>query len=459
MKDRQALEVCADVVARARDAGADDAEAYLEASTATTVNVLDGQLESVTTATTRGVGIRALVGGALGYASGSDLDAAGRAGLAAQAVYLARAAAPDPARVLPDPTGSNAADLGIYDARLADLTIPEMVELVGRAEREARAADPRVAGTHLARFARTVERVAVVSSRGVSISFEATICSLSLSVIVRDGADAQRGAASVLGRDLAAIDPELVGARAARRGLAPLGGTVLPTGRMSVVMEPDVVAELLRGLAQALSGDAVARGRSLFADRPGLPSMLGTTLATPVVDLLDDGRLPGAPGTMPCDGEGVPTGQTPLIERGILSGFMHNAESAWRAGARSTGNGVRTSYRALPDVGPTNLVLRPGQRAPAAIVASVDDGLYVVSTRNVGGINPISGDYSVGASGRRIVRGEIGEPVSGVTLAAPMLELLRNVHQVGADLRWVGGQGGVVGAPTVRIDDVMVGGR
>jgi PmbA protein len=278
-------------------------------------------------------------------------------------------------------------------------------------------------------------------------------------MVVRDGTDAQRGFASATGRELAAIDPEYVGGRAARRGLAPLGGSVLPTGRMTVVMEPDVVAELLRGLVQALSGDAVGRGRSLFAERPGEASPVGTTIAASIVDLLDDGRLPGAPGTMPCDGEGVPTQQTPLIEQGVLCGFLHNGESAWRAGARSTGNGVRTSYRALPDVGPTNLVLRPGQRAPAAIVASVEDGLYVVGTRNVGGINPVSGDYSVGASGRRIVRGEMGEPVSGVTLAAPMLELLANVHEVGSDLRWISGQGGIVGAPTVRIDDVMVGGR
>jgi PmbA protein len=92
-------------------------------------------------------------------------------------------------------------------------------------------------------------------------------------------------------------------------------------------------------------------------------------------------------------------------------------------------------------------------------VASVDEGLYVVSTRNVGGINPVSGDYSVGASGRRIVRGELAEPVSGVTLAAPMLELLANVREVGADFRWVSGTGGYVGTGSVLIDDVTIGGR
>src|SRR5205814_2982257 len=140
-------------------------------------------------------------------------------------------AAPVPARVLPAAAPPIAADLGIYDARLADLSVDEIVELIARAERAARATDPRVAGTHLARFGRTVERIAIVNSRGVGVSFESTSCYLSLSMIVRDGDDAQRGFANSIGRDLTAIDPEYIGQRAARRGPAPLGGTVLATGR------------------------------------------------------------------------------------------------------------------------------------------------------------------------------------------------------------------------------------
>ena len=114
---------------------------------------------------------------------------------------------------------------------------------------------------------------------------------------------------------------------------------------------------------------------------------------------------------MPFDGEGVPSQRTPLIEDGVLHGFLHNVESARRAGTVSTGNGTRSAFKFLPEVGETNLVLRPGTRSPEQMVGSVDEGLYVVSTRNVGGINPVSGDYSVGASGRRIVNGELAEPV------------------------------------------------
>jgi PmbA protein len=459
VNEQQALDLCADAVAIGRRAGADEVEAYLESSTNTRVDVSDGRLEAVTTATAQGIGMRALAGGGLGIAAGSNLDPAGRADLAEQAVALARVATPDPARVLADPEPIRAADLDIVDQRLLGLSVDAMTDLVIRAERAAREADARVEGTHIARFGRVAGRIAVVNSRGVAATFEATTCYLSLSVVVRDGPDAERGYASVISRNLAPIDPEDIGQRAVRRALTSLGGTVLPTRRASVVMEPEVVGELLRGLAQALSGDAAVKGRSLFAARPGFPSPIGTSVAAAVVDLADEGWLPGAPSTMPCDGEGVPTRRTPLIADGILSGFLHNVESGWRAGAASTGNGVRASYKALPEVSTTNLVLRPGQRDASAIIAGVEDGLYVVGTRNVGGINAVSGDYSVGASGRRIVNGELAEPISGVTLAAPMLDLLRNVQEVGSDLRWVSGQGSVVGTPTVRIDDVTIGGR
>lgn len=459
MIEQQALDLCADVVARGQATGADEIEAYLESSTTTSVSVSEGKLEAVTSATTRGIGTRAIVGGGVGFASSSDLDPAGRADLAQQAVHLARAATPDLIRMLPDPLPAPTTDFGIYDARLAELSVGAMIDLVVRAERASKAVDARVEATHLARFGLVVERVAVVNSRGISASFEATTCYLSLSVIARDGSDAERGYGGSTSRYLSAIDPEEIGQRAGRRALASLGGSVLPTRRASVVMEPEVVAELLRGLTQALSGDAIVKGRSLFAARPGEPSPIGTSIAAPIVTLTDDGRLPGAPATVPVDGEGVPSCQTPLIEDGVLRGFLHNTESAARAGAASTGNGTRGSYRGLPEVGPTNVVLRPGQRPPAEIVAGIEDGLYVVSTRNVGGINAVSGDYSVGASGRRIVRGELAEPISGVTLAAPMLELMSNVSEIGSDARWLSGQNGMVSAPTVRIDDVTIGGR
>lgn len=455
----EALDICADIVERARAAGADEVEAYFESSTNRTVDVRKGQLESITTAGARGVGVRVMIGGALGFASGSDLDAAGRADLAEQAVWLARASAPDEARSLADPAPVTTVDLAIYDPAVAALTVDEIVSLLTRAEQAAFAVDPRISDTHIERFGQAIEQIAIVNSRGVALSTQATGCYMSLSIIARQDQIAERGYAGMVARGPGGLDPEGIGARAARRAVTPIGGSPMTTGRRTVVFEPDVIAELLRGIAQALSGDAVVKGRSLFTTRVGAPEWIGQVVGSPVVSLADDGCLPGAPGTVPFDGEGVPSQRTPLIEDGVLRGFLHNVESARRAGAVSTGNGTRSAFKFLPEVGGTNLVLRPGTRTVDEMVSEVDEGLYVVSTRNVGGINPVSGDYSVGASGRRIVNGELAEPVSGVTLASPMLQLLAHIREAGSDVRWISGAGGFVGTPTVVVDDVTIGGR
>jgi PmbA protein len=454
--DPTLLDICTDVVARARAAGADEAEAYLESSTSRTIDARGGAVESITNASARGVGVRVLINGAVGFASGTDLDAAGRADLAEQAIWLARVSAPDPARVLPSPSAYPANDLRVYDPAVAALSVESVLDLLTRAERAALGADARIDAAHIERFGQTVGEVAIANSRGVAASAIATSCYISLSVIAREGDVAERGHGSMVTHGPAHLDPEAIGYRAAKRAVTAIGGAPLPTRRATVVFEPEIIAEFLRGLAQALAGDAVARGRSLFA---GGTERIGSRIAAATVDLEDNGALPGAPASFPFDGEGSPAGRTSLISGGVLSGFLHNAESGRRMDAASTGNGVRASYRTLPEVGPTNLILRPGTRAPAALIADVDEGLYVVSTRNVGGINAVSGDYSVGASGRRIVRGELAEPVSGVTLAAPMLDALANIREVGSDFRWTSGQGGYVGAPTVVVDDVTIGGH
>ena len=450
-EEQNALELCADVVARARASGADEAEAYYIGERTTNVEVLEGRLDALTAAESRGIGLRVLVGGALAFAWASDLGPGGRGELADQATRLAREATPEPGRTLPDPLPIPTRQLDIEDASLADITTEQKVALLTRLEAAARAEDSRVAATHLCRYGDGIGVSAVASSRGVAAAYRSTSCYVALSTIAREDGEAQRGHASGIARGIGGLDVDDVGRRAARRATATLGGRPITTVRATVVLDPDIAAELLRGVSQALSGDAVTRGRSMFVGRTG------QRVASSLVTLRDRGDLPSAPRTAPFDGEGVPTGSTTLIDEGLLRGFLHTTETARRAGVAPTGNTIRPSYRVLPDVGSTNLVLSSGLVASDRLIRDVDYGLYVVATRNVGGINPVSGDYSVGASGRLIEGGELTRPVTGVTIAGQMLELLGNVSAVGSDARWSIGQAPIL-TPSLRIDGVAIGG-
>ncbi len=433
-------------------ATADEAEAFYSDQTTSAVEIVNGQLESVVSAAGRGVGLRALVGQRVGYAYSSDVSPEGRVELVEHAVRLAREATPDSHAGLPQAQPLDEKELGIFDSALSAYPLEWKVDLLRRLETAARQADTRVHSTDLARYSDSIRTNAVVNSRGISTSYQATSCYATLVVIARHDGEAQRGHAVTAGRGPTELEAEETGRRAARRATAALGGTIMPTQRASVVMEPEVAAELLRGLTQALSAEAVLKGRSFLVGREG------QRVSSPLITLVDDGSLPRAYATAPVDGEGVPTQRTELLQGGVLGGLLHSAYTARRAGASPTGNGLRPTHRVLPEVGPSNLLLEPGPLSADGLIAGVESGLLVVTTRNVGGINPVSGDYSVGASGRWIERGEVAGPVSGVTIAAPMLEMLANLSAIASDVRWIPGLGAVA-APSVRIDDVTIGGR
>lgn len=447
------IELVAEVVRRARRAGAAEAEAYFEERRSTGLEVRDQEVEAVTASVTRGLGLRVfLADGASAYAYSPELGPRALSELARRAVELARQAAPDPERGLPDEAPvALSGPLGILDPGLAEVPTEAKIELLRQTERLARAEDRRVQNTEIARYRDTLGGVALANSRGFAGSYEWSSAYVTLVAIARSDGQALRGYGLSTGHGFDDLDPELVGRQAARRAVKPLGGRPVPTQKASVVFEPEVAAELLGQIGQALSGEAVLKGRSMLAGR------LGQRIGSPLVTLVDQGNLPGGLASAPFDGEGVPAGRTVLVEAGRLIGYLHNSYTARRTGTRSTGNGVRPSYRSTPEVGPTNLGLR-GETVPLAkLLGQVERGLLVLATRNVGGINPISGDYSVGAAGVWLERGQEVGPVAGVTIAAPLLDMLAGLVAIGDDLRWMPG-GGAIGTGTLRIEGMTIAG-
>lgn len=461
------LDLARDLVRRALRAGAGEAEAYFQDRQRTNIELRDQAVESLSLAATRGLGLRVLIEGAGSYVYTPDLHPRALNDLARQAVALAREAAPDPDRTLPElpppagpgrPTTASNRDradagqaLDIFDPALAEVAPERKIELLRLAERAARAADPRVTSTEVARYTDSFGTVALANSRGLAASYRRSRTSLSVVVVARQGGAALRGYGYSAGRGFEQLSPEAAGRQAARRAVKPLGGRPLPTQQATVIMEPEVAAELLGQLARALSGDAALKGRSMFAGR------LGERIGTDLVTLVDQGNLPGGLASLPFDGEGVPTSRTVLVEGGLLRGFLHNTYTARRGGAASTGNGVRQGYHSGPEVGPTNFSLVAPTTPRAALLGAVQRGLHVITTRNVGGINPVSGDYSVGAAGVWLEDGQEVGPVAGVTIAANMHAMLDGLVAVGDDFCWVP-LGGAVGCGTIRIEGMTIAG-
>lgn len=439
------------VVARARPGESVEAFAVREVSTG--IATFDGTVESLSSAESRGVGIRLIVDGRQGYAHTADVTEAGLAEAFAAARENATVATPDEANVLPGVGPIPDLD-GLADARLRSTPVAERIDVALAVEEAARSTDARVRGTERARYGDTHQQAALVSTAGLDLVQERTDAYAYANVIAVAGDEQQTGMGLTLGRGPADLDPIAAGREGATRALRMLGASKPRSRRAPVVLDPFVTAQVLGILGQALSAEAVLKGRSLFAGR------MGEQVAAAGLSLVDDGLITGAPGTAAWDAEGVAHERTSLIDDGVLTSYLHNSWTAARTGggARSTGNASRAGFASSPGLSPTNLHLSSGGASAADVIGRVDDGVYVQEVMGLhSGANPVSGEVSVSFSGLEIRDGALGGPLREAVVSSTLIDILTAIEAVADDRRFIP-FGGSLGGATVLVAEMSISG-
>ncbi len=432
-------------------AGAGDAEAYASRDSGREVRVHGGEVESLTAATQSGVGVRAWIGDRVGYAYGTDLSEEGVDAIAARAAEAAAIADEDEFAGPPQPAPIEALP-GLSDPSVDSWTTAQAAELALRVESTALAADSRVVGVEQVVYADSAERVAIASSAGVAGEFESSDCFAYLQALAEGGGARETGLGFGLARGPEALDPEAIGTEAAARATAMIGASKPASRSCPVVLDPTVAASFAGLIGGGLAAAAVQRGRSPFAGR------LGDELAGEALVLHDDGRDPRGTASAPFDGEGVPRRRTALIEGGRLRAFLYDTYTAHREGGASTGSAARHGYRSQPRVAASNLVVAPGALSFAELLEAADEGVFVTDVAGLhSGVNPVTGVFSVGASGRAIRAGELAEPLREFTIASDLVAMLGGVRATGAEARWVP-FGGSVLTPPLLIEAMSVSG-
>jgi PmbA protein len=433
-------------------AGAGDAEAWAEGGRSREVRVHAGEVESLTEASGRGVGVRAWIGSRTGYSYGTDLSETGLTELAEAAVGAARVADEDESSAAPEPSGDAAEIPGLRDAGVASTETAEVIDLAKRIERAALDRDERVTGVEEVVYVDEDSSAAIVTSRGVSGTFGASVAYAFLQAMATQDPEVQTGLGFGVARSPGDLDAGEIGAEAGDESSSMLGATKPESRTCPVVLSDRVAASFAGFIGAALCADEVQRGRSPFADR------LGDQLASAVLRLTDDGTDPGGLASAPFDGEGTPRGRTPLIGDGKLLAYLHDSYTARRGGARSTGNAARASYRSPPSVSTSNLMIEPGELALEGLLERVGDGVYVTEVAGLhSGVNPVTGRYSVGATGKAIRAGALAEPLREFTIAGDLLSTLAAVQAVGSEARWVPFGGSVHSAP-ILVGEMAIGG-
>jgi PmbA protein len=430
-------------------AGAGEAvEAYAEETRRTEVEARRGEVEGLTFAESRGLGVRVVAAGRLGFAYAADPSPEEVRLTVERARENAALATDDEHNGLPAGSSFEPID-GLYFEEQATMPAERKVALALDLERVATSSDPRVTKVEACSFGDAVARVAVASTAGVSAEFRRTGCWCVAVTLAEQDGDTQTGFSFEVAHRVADLDPDRVAREAVDRAARMLGARKPATERVPVVLDPFAASSFLGVLGGALSAEAVQKGRSLFAD------LVGEGVAAEAFTLVDDGRLRRGPAASPFDDEGVPTGRTELITRGRLRGFLHNTYTARRGGTASTGNASRAGYRSTPGVGTTNFYVEPGTRSPGELLREAEGGVLIQDVSGVhSGANPISGEFSVGATGLRVDGGAPAEPLREMTIASTVPDMLRAVSAVGDDLRFFSS----VGTPSILIGEMTLAG-
>lgn len=421
------LDLADRVVERARPG--EELEVIVGRDVTTEVRAYESSVESLTSAVSHGVGVRVIDDGRIGFASVGSHDPVLIDEALASARDNAAFATPDDHAGVARPDGVSPPDLQLADPSLLELPTERKIELALELEDAVRSADDRVVGLESADYADGISEAAIVTTNGIREVGHETGASLVAFALASDGSETTTGFGWSVGRGAGGLDPQSAGADAARRAVRMIGSTKPASLRTTVVFTPYVTAQFLEILASTFSGESVLKRRSLFADR------LGEQVAPSEVTLIDDPTDPTAFTATRMDGEGLACRRNVLLSEGVVEGFVHNSWSARHMGVASTGNAVRAGYASTPGVGCHAVRLVPGSLDHEAVLASADSGVVVHEVIGLhSGVNPVSGDFSTGAEGRRLAGGELGEPLREFTIASTLQKMLGQVVLVGGDV-------------------------
>ena len=435
------------LVKKCINTGADAAEVYIESGRNLSIEVRNGQVETVTEAASHGVGFRVFVKGKMAFSHCNDFSDKALENAVSNAVVFAGNTTPDENNVLPEDKDISVVE-GLYDAEIAKVPMDKKIEMAKEVEQLAME-NERITKSSGSAFSEGDSEIFIANSNGLLKNYKSSFCAYGVGVVAEKGEQKSTGYEYCSRRyfsDL--LSSKEIAEKAAKKAYELLDPRMVKTQRATVIFDRDVARSILGGILGALNGERVLQGASFLRDK------MNEKFASDLITLIDDGRRPKGLGSKPFDGEGVPTQKRVLVEKGILKGFLYNTIVAKRAGVESTGNASRGGYKSLPGIGFHNLFMDAGESSKDEIIKATKIGLLLKGVTGYG-INPVNGNFSGGATGFWILDGQIAFPVKGLTIAGSADEILNGIDMVGDDLDL----NRSFTAPTFRVREMQIGGE
>ena len=437
------------VVKKALKLGADEAEAYLENNREFEVNVRNGNVENVKQSMTKGMGLTVFKDKKLGFSYTSDFSEKALENFAEKTVQLSQIATPKPWNGLPDLKEGKPADLDLYDPSISKIENKNKIEIATKVEKIALAYDKRIKNSEGGWFGDAESEVFLVSSKGISRRTKSSAVTFGAGVISGEGDNMQSGyygSSKIHFKDLEGI--EYVAKEAGKRAVEKLGARPVKTQKVPVVFSRWAAPSFWSGVLSALDGDSIFKKATFMTD------YLNKSIASEHITLIDDPLIPRHIASTSFDGEGNLAQKNTLIDKGVLKMFIYDTITARKAGVKVNTIAQRYGYKGTPTGSLLNVIVNKGNVKEEDIIKGIDEGFFVKGLRGSGTDVP-TGNFSVGASGFWISKGELAFPVDGVTLGGNTLDLMKNIELVADNLEIIGG----LNSPSFKVSELIVGGK
>ena len=441
------------VFAAGTRSGLGEMEIYVSRSENFRVRVFQKEIDDYSLSVEQGVGFRADYRGKVGYAYVETLDE--------ESVNVLVEGAKANAQIIDSDdeiqffAGSPAyPDVSTYDETLNRVSPQEKIEFTKALEAEAFAADPRVSMVNWAMTGSAQSEVHIANTKGLDQHFIRNGAYSFVSAVAREKDAVKTAARFFVDHDWRRFDAKKLAQEAVHEATSLLGATSLESGNYRALLRHDVANDLLATFSSVFSAEAVQKGLSLLGGK------MGQQIASPLVNITDDPLLSNMGASRPFDGEGVAARTKKVVEQGQLTTFLHNLKTAKKDGIASTGNASRASFKSPVGISPTNFFIESGGTEYVDLVKKLGDGIIIIDVQGLhSGANPVSGDFSLGAYGYLVEKGQIVRAVEQITVAGNFFRLLESVEEIGADLEFGSlGQGGHFGSPSLLIRELSIAG-
>ncbi len=422
-------------------------EIYRQRIKRTKIEVSNEEVENLSSSEESGIGVRVLKDKRIGFAYTTNPDEERLRDIVEKAMQMCELQSPDEGNTFNRELKISPAE-SVFDKEGVGVPVEEKVEMALELERKAKKMDGRIKGVRKASLSEGILEVEVSNSYGVNFGYEGTYYTASVATLAQEAQDSSISWEFRGSRRLGDLDLEDMVRDAVFKSTSLLNPKTVETRVMPVVFFRDSFAMLMEAFSDLFLGDSYVKGKTLLKGR------VGESVGSEVFTVVDDGTLEGGFSTYPCDAEGIGTRKNTVIDKGVFRGFLHSLYTATLSGEEPTGNSQRGSYRSLPHSGITNLYVVPGERSLEELLEAEEEAFLVLDMMGLHTVDPVSGEFSLGASGIIYRGGKPLYPVRGVTVAGNVLDLWNKIVAVGRDLRFYGN----LGSPSVLVKDITVGG-